>query len=429
MSIQKTSIHALPGEDTISRTVLKNGITVLVRENFSSPSVVVDGMLRGGALWEPEEKAGLANFHSELLMRGTKDHTFRELFEEIEGIGASLDVGSGGHTYSFDLKSLAEDLPLMLGLLAEVLREPTFPEDHIEKVRGEILTGLQMRAFSTRSMASLKFQELAYPDHPYRFSVSGYPETVATITRDNLVEFQRKFGPQGAIIVVAGAVKAADAVRMVESVFADWENPNQEAPPEAPPAAPIREPRRMFVPIPGKSQVDIALGFPGPARSASDFQAARMANSILGVFGLMGRLGDNVREDQGLAYYSYSQLTGGMGPGPWKVSAGVDPGNVDRAIDSILVEIQRIVEEPVMGEELSDNKSFFKGQLVLGLETNEGTAGSIQNMELYDLGLDYLQKYGEMIDSLTLADLQAATRHYLNPDAYAVGIAGPEISG
>ena len=152
MSIQTTPIHALPGEDTILRTVLKNGITVLARENFASPSVVVDGLLRGGALWEPEEQAGLANFHSELLMRGTKDHAFGELFEEIESIGASLNISSGGHTYGFDLKSLAEDLPLMLGLLGEVLREPTFPEDHVEKVRGEILTGLQMRAFSTRSM-------------------------------------------------------------------------------------------------------------------------------------------------------------------------------------------------------------------------------------------------------------------------------------
>jgi len=419
-------IHALPGEDNITRTVLKNGITLLVRENFTSPSVVVDGLLRGGALWEPKQKAGLASFHSEMLMRGTRGHTFEELFEEIEGIGANLDVSSGGHTYGFDLKSLAEDLPLMLGLLAEVLREPTFPEEHIEKVRGETLTGLQMRAFSTRQMASLKFQEMAYPDHPYGISLSGYPETVAAITRDDLISFQQKFGPHGAIIVVAGAVKAEDAVRMIESVFLDWENADQEPRPEAPPAAPLPEPQRVFVPIPGKSQTDIVLGFPGPARSAPDFQAARMANSILGVFGLMGRLGDNVREDQGLAYYSYSQLTGGMGPGPWKVSAGVDPANVDRAVESILVELRRIVDEPVTDDELSDNKSFFKGQLVLGLETNEGTAGSIQNMELYDLGLDYLQNYGEMIDALTVADLQEATRHYLTPDAYAVAVAGPE---
>jgi zinc protease len=180
-----------------------------------------------------------------------------------------------------------------------------------------------------------------------------------------------------------------------------------------------------MTPIPGKTQSDIVLGYPGPRRSADDYQATRMANSILGVFGLMGRLGDNVREKQGLAYYSYSNLTGGLGPGPWRVAAGVAPENVDRAVESILVEIRRMVEEPVTAEELADNKAYFKGQLVLGLETNEGVAGSLMSMEMYDLGLDYLRGYSEMVDALTIDEVQVAAAHYLNPDAYALAVAGP----
>lgn len=426
MAAQNNHTHAIPGPDDIHRVELDNGIVVLVRENFTSPSVVVEGRVPGGSLQESPQKAGLANFHGTMLTRGTQAHTFDRLFEEIESIGASLDIGSGGHTYSFGSKSLAEDLPTMLRLLAEVLREPSFPADHIEKVRGEIMTGLQMRAHDTRSMASLTFSKLAYPDHPYGQSLKGYLETVGSITRDDIVDFHRNLGPQGAIVVVVGAVKAAEAVDLVEKALGDWTNPAQPPFPEAPPVPRITGVRHQFVPIPGKTQADIVMGCPGPARAAPDFQAARMANSILGVFGLMGRLGDAVREDQGLAYYSYSQIEGGMGPGPWKVMAGVNPTNVERAVETIRQEIGRMVREPVTAEELSDNKSFFKGQLVISLETNDGAAGAIMNMEQHRLGLDYLRNYAAMVDALTADALQAAAAHYLDPDAYALAVAGPE---
>jgi len=419
--------HAIPGVEDITRVELDNGIVVLVRPNFTSPSVVVEGLVPGGALLEPVEKAGLANFHSALLMRGTKRRTFEEIYEEIESNGASLSFSAGGHSLRFGSKSLAEDLPLLLDITAGALREPTFPDVHIERVRGQIMTSLQLRAHNTRSMSGLKFLELAYPEgHPYRISLSGYPETIARITRDDIVEFQRTVGPRGAIIVVVGAVAPDEAVRMVEAALSDWENPDQPSLPEVPPAPRLDTVQEGFVHIPGKSQSDLVLGYVGPARNAEDYYAARMANSILGVFGMYGRLGDSVRQAQGLAYYSYSSLTGGQGPGPWRVIAGVAPENVKRAVATIRDEIRRIVEEPVSAEELDENKSFFKGQLVLGLETNEVVASSILSMELYGLGLDYLQRYDEIIDAITIEDVQAAAQHYLNPDAYALAVAGPQ---
>jgi zinc protease len=185
--------------------------------------------------------------------------------------------------------------------------------------------------------------------------------------------------------------------------------------------------RQQHVAIPGKTQSDIMLGVSGPTRKAPDFQAARVANSILGVFGLMGRLGDNVREKQGLAYYSFSRLTGGIGPGPWYVSSGVSPDNVGKATDSIRDEIRRMVDEPVTDEELAENKDNFKGRLPLTLEVNGGVAATIMNLELYDLGLDYLRNYAAMIDAITVADVQAAARNYLNPDAYALAVSGPGV--
>jgi len=421
--------HALPGSDDILRVELENGIIVLARENFSSPAVVISGHLRGGDLQVPREQAGLANFHSAMLTRGTRRYSFGDLFEEIESIGASLNVSSGGHTSSFDTKSLAEDVPHMLNLLSEVLRYPAFPEEHVERVRGQIITGLQMREHNTRAMAALRFQEIAYEGHPYGISSSGYMDTITAITRDDLLAFHKNLGPRGAIVAVVGAVKAEQAVEMVREAFGDWENPEQPPPPLAPDHQPVDGIRQVHAVIPGKTQSDLILGTVGPRRSAPDFQAARMANSVLGVFGMYGRLGDNVRQKQGLAYYCYSSMSGGLGPGPWRVVAGVAPDKVDVAVGSIRDEIRRICEEPVTEDELSENKSFFKGQLLLGLEMNEGVADGLLNIELHNLGLDYLRHYSEQIDALTVDQVQQAASHYLNADRFVLAVAGPPTQG
>ena len=421
-------VHTLPGPDTILRSQLKNGLTVLVRENFTSPSVVVDGMIWGGAIHESREKAGLARFATRLMTRGTQDYSFASFYDAIESNGASLDLGSGNHTITFGSKSLAEDLSLMLELLQQALRYPTFPEDYIEKVRGQMLTELHHREQNTRSKAKLAFKEVLYPEtHPYHKSASGYLDTIPDITQDDLVSFHSQLGPQDGIIVIVGAIKAEETIQQVSQTFEEWENPNQlesirsvDDPPQ------IEESVRQFVPIPGKSQADIVMGFAGPRRSAADFQAVRIANSILGQFGMYGRLGDTIREDQGLAYYSYSKIGGGLGPLPWEVNAGVAPENVDKAIESIQVELKRMVEEPVTEEELADNKSYFKGSLVIGLETNDRVASVLSSMELYDLGMDYLLNYHDMIDAITIEDVQRAAQAYLDPEAYALAVAGPE---
>jgi len=275
-------------------------------------------------------------------------------------------------------------------------------------------------------MASLTFYELAYPEeHPYARSLSGYAETVSELGRDALARFYAGgYGPQGMVVVVVGAVETAVALAQVEAAFGDWEGNSYERVP-LPEVPRITEVRERAVSIPGKTQSDIVLGVPGPARAAPDFMDAVVCNTILGVFGMMGRLGENVRDKQGLAYYSFSRVAGGPGPGPWQVIAGVNPANVDPAITSIREEIRRICETPVSEQELADNKAFITGSLPLRLETNQGVARSILDMERYSLGLDYLQRYADLIGSITIEQVQAVAQRWLNPDAYALGIAGP----
>jgi zinc protease len=417
-------ISSFPGPDDISRVVLSNGIVVLARENFSSPAVVFNGNLPVGSLDEPRDKTGLARFTAACLMRGNEKRDFGELYEQIESIGARLSLSGGTHTSGFGGKSLAEDLDLMLGLVADSLRRPTFPADHVEKLRGEIMTGLAIRAHDTGYMASSTFDQLLYPDHPYAIDDDGYPETIAAITRDDLVNFHKTFfAPKGMIVTVVGAVKTQEAVALVEKHFGDWSAARPERPP-LPPAPRIPAVARKNVPLPGKSQCDVIMGCVGPQRSEGDFLDARMANNIFGVFGMYGRLGDVVREKHGLAYYAYSQITGGLGPGPWQISAGVNPKNVELAVDLIAKEMKRLVSTKVSAAELADNKSFFVGRLPLQLETNEGVAGMIESIELYNLGLDYLRRYPALINDITRERVQAAAAKYLDPGRYAAAVAG-----
>lgn len=404
-------------------------MTVLVRENFTSPSVVVNGLLRVGAVDDPADQAGLASFAADCLMRGTQRRTFQQIYEEIESIGASVDVGGGLNTAGFGAKSLAEDLPTVIDILADVIQHPAFPPAEVEKERGEILTDLEERVNDTRRMAGLTFRKLLYPaGHPYGRSSEGYPETIRAITRDALERFyQAHYGSRGMIVSIVGAVKAEVAFEMWETAFGSWrgaDNASQRAP--LPAAPQVGDVRREFVAVPGKTQSDAILGFIGPARAEPDYMDAALCNTILGVFGLMGRLGANVRDKLGLAYYAYSRVEGGLGPGPWSLIAGVNPAHVERAVDAMRAEVRRICAKSVGSRELADTKSFVTGTLPLRLETNDGVASVILDMELFNLGLDYLQRYRDLVYAVTPKRIQAVALKYLDPDRYVLAVAGPE---
>jgi zinc protease len=150
-----------------------------------------------------------------------------------------------------------------------------------------------------------------------------------------------------------------------------------------------------------------------------------VANTVLGIFGMYGRLGRRVREENGLAYYVYSKLSGGTGPGPWRILGGFDPQNVEQGQALIFDEIRRLRDERIPRSELEDSQSYLAGSLPLHLETNEGVARSLVNIERYDLGLDYLLQYREMIRSVTAKEIQTVVQRRMDPDHLAVAVAGP----
>ncbi|MFZ5818370.1 MAG: M16 family metallopeptidase [Chloroflexota bacterium] len=418
--------NSLPGADDITRKVLENGIVVLARANFNSPSVVLSGYLPAGGLFDPDEKLGLADFTSAALMRGAQRRDFQQIYDALESVGASFGYSSGAHNAGFNARALVEDLPLLLDIMADTLLQPAFPAEQVEKLRAQLLTGLAIRAQDTSDMASIKFDEILFEGHPYSRVDEGWPETIQAIARDDLGDFHRRYyGPKGMVIAIVGAVEPGKAVSEVERVLGGWQNPVQPDAPTAPEASLLAGTVRRHHAIPGKSQSDIVMGTNGPKRRDAEYMAAALGNNILGQFGLMGRIGDVVREQSGLAYYAYSSLSAGVGPGAWYVSAGVNPSNVDKAVDLITSELKRFVDEGVTAEELADSQANFVGRLPLSLESNSGVAGALLNIERYDLGLDYYRQYPDLVQAVTLEEVREAARKFIDPARLAIATAGP----
>ncbi|MEY2818426.1 MAG: hypothetical protein RL275_1889 [Chloroflexota bacterium] len=417
---------SMPSPEDVYQTTLSNGITILARSNYNSPSVNMGGYLPAGAIFETDEKLGLADFVSSMLMRGTQTRTFDSIYNELETVGASLGFDSGVHNTNFGGRALVEDLPLLMKLLSESLRNPTFPKDEMERLRTQMLTGLALRAQDTSDMADLLFEQFLYADHPYGKPSDGYVETIQAISRKDLETFHRfHFGPRGMVIAIVGAIQPKKAVEAVAKVLGDWSVPNQKEPPALPPLKPLKKSVRKHHLIPGKSQSDLVVGTIGPTRKSPDFMAASLGNSVLGQFGMMGRIGNVVREKSGLAYYAYSSLHSGFGPGSWEVAAGVNPKNLKKALDLIDAELRRFVKNGVTKDELADSQANYVGRLPLSLESNGGMVSAILNIHRYQLGMDYYQRYETLVRRVTRDDVVETAQKYIDPERLVIATAGP----
>lgn len=430
MSNRPGTLHSdhrsLPGPDDIYREVLPNGIVVLARANFSSPSVTISGYLKAGCLMDPVEKLGLADFAASALTRGTTGHSFDELYNELEAVGASLGFDAGMNSTGFHGHALSEDLSLLLSLLSETMREPTFPRTEVEKLRHHLLTGLAIREQDTADMADITFDQILYKGHPYAHPEDGNTKTVKAIARADLVKYHRQaFGPRGMVIAVVGDVEPGRAAKLVQRAFGGWRNPAQQDLPDLPPVKRLAATVRRHHTIAGKSQSDMVIGTNGPRRKDPDHLAASLGNSALGQFGMMGRIGKTVREESGLAYYAYSALSAGVGPGSWTVSAGVNPTNVRTTIDLVVKELEKFAKHGITKEELADNQANFIGRLPLSFESNAGVATALLNMERHELGLDYYRRYDAKVKAVTREQVVEVARKYIDPERLAIAVAGP----
>jgi zinc protease len=423
---------SLPKTSEARRFALSNGLTLIVRRNPANPTIALQGLVKAGGIFDPPTKSGLGTFTANMLDRGTKGRTALQIATAIEDAGASLHFTGGSETVSISANMLSADLPSILDVLSDALRNPVFPAEQIEKVRTELIGDYRISEQNTSSVAVRRANELLYPvGHPYHLHPGGTDSTLRAISRDDLAGFHaRHYGPERTILVLVGDVDPNRARDLVEKAFGGWKR-LENAPAFAVASSPAPESTlRKVVQMPGKSQTDVAYAVPGIARTAADYDPAMMMNYILGGGSLSSRLMVSLRDEQGLVYGVYSNLSPGIGAGPIQIRAGTNPANADRAAESILAQVKRMVDEGPTPQEIEEAKGYLTGVFPVRLEANSGVAGQLLSAELYGLGLDYIERYSSIVRGITQEQVAAAAKKYLRPaSGYALVFAGSYESG
>jgi len=401
-------------------------LTLIIRENHANPTIALQGIVKAGGIFDPPGKSGLAAFVGSMLDQGTKSRSAFEQATAVESLGASLRFDGGQETLSLSGNLLSGDLEQILRALADALRNPAFPAEQVEKMRGELIIDYKVAENSTSSVAARRANELLYPEgHPYHWNPGGTDSSLTAITREDLASFHaRHYGPNTTTLVLVGDVTESRSAALAEKVFGDWKKLPDPPPFQVPNADPPRETRDLVVPMPGKSQADVVWAVPGLPRAVPDYDAAMMMNYVLGGGSLSSRLMDNLRDKEGLVYGAYSSMLAGVGAGPIQIRAGTNPDNVYRTIEALLEQVGRFHDEGPTDEEMEAAKGFLTGIFPVRLETNAGVASQLLSAEVYGLGLDYIERYPSIVRSITTADAKAAARKYLRRDAYVLVVAG-----
>jgi zinc protease len=409
-----------------SRTQLDNGLVVLAKETRVTPAVAILATVRAGSRFDPADRPGVAYFVSRTLDRGTSGRSAAEIADSLENRGVSLALGVSRHVLSLSCACLREDLDAGLGMIAEILTHPAFPHGEVETKRGEIITFIRQDEDNPASVASEQLMHLLYgPNHPFGRRARGTIASVSAIDAAALRDFHsNRIQPAVTSLIMVGDVAAEHAAAAAERAFGSWRGSAQEPNALVPPDA-ATERRVRIVPMMNKAQADIAYGFTTITRADPRYYSYWLMNNILGQYSMGGRLGDSIRERQGMAYYAYSAFDADLIPGPLIVRAGVNPANVERAVASIDVELTRIADAGPTDDELAESRQYLIGSLPRTLETNGAIAGFLQSVEFFGLGLDYDRRIPGLLSAVTRDQAHEAARNVLNPAKATVVVAGP----
>ncbi len=408
------------------RVVLKNGMVVLIKENHSTSSVSLIFNIRAGSFFDPDKKHGLANFTAGMLDRGTYNLSKDKIAEELDFSGAELYINTAVQSVNISARSLSSDYKKILALLGDMLINPVFPEEEMEKVRKEILISIDENLNNTGAVAEDNLKRLLFPEqNPYHWPAIGEKEQVVSLTKQELDNFHNRFYlPNNTILAIVGDVNSDDVMDLIDKIFSGW-SPGKKALYKTSGPSFSDKTEELILPLAEKTQSDIALGYLAPIREDKDFYSFLVMNHIIGQFGLGGKMGRIIREEQGFAYYVYSYFPFSFTQPPWLLRAGVNPKNVQKAVESMKTELDRLRNDLVEEDELQKSKEAMIGSLPVSLETNGGIANQLITQEFYNLGMDYLERYPKIINSVTREDIRRVAKKYLKPQGYKLVAAGP----
>jgi zinc protease len=409
------------------RQSLPNGVVVIAQENHTTPAVSLVAAMAAGGYDDPPYREGTAALVARVLDRGTANRNADQIADDLDGRGASLSVSAGRHQVAVSATCLADDFTTVLSIVADILAQPVFPERDVTTRRAELITTIRQEEDDPASVAVNRLVRELYGSHPYGRLVRGTVESVESITRDDLVHFhQQRFAPSGLIVVVVGSLPVEVMIQAVSTAMASWADGAAAAERRVPDADVASTRRQVMIAMPDKAQCDVAYGFIGLRRSDPSYMAASVMNNALGQYALGGRLGDSIRERQGMAYYVFSSLDAGLGPGAVMVRAGVSAENVTRTIASIDHELSVVLTDGFTEKEIAESKQYLVGSLPRQLETNGGIASFLLNAEFFSLGLDYDRRLPDLVRGVTRDTAMDAARRLLDPARATVVVAGPE---
>lgn len=411
------------------RVVLDNGIILLITETHALPMVNISVAVKTGAIYDPRGKGGVASLTAILLDEGTKTRTSQQIAGEIDFIGGRLSTSGGMDYSSASLVVLKKDIATGLTLLSDILINPVFPEEEVERKKKETLAAIMAEKDDPGSVASKAFYKAVFGSHPYGAPAEGDEESIPKISREDLVSFYQKYyRPNNTIIAVVGDVDLKEAVALIEGHFKSWEKKESQFP-DIPPVERLTK-RDSILIDKSVTQANILLGHTGISRDNPDFYAVYVMNYILGGGGFSSRLTREIRDNKGLAYGVYSRFDLNKQPGAFAVSIQTKNETARVAIDNILAELKRIKEEEVADEELGEAKDYLTGSFPLKFDTNAKIASYVVFMEFYNLGLDYFDQYLKHIAAVTKQDILRVAKKYIDTENFVtVAVAQQEKAG
>lgn len=408
----------------VKRHVLPNGLTVLHVERHNLPIVTVTLLIKAGPFYEPAQKAGLANLTAELLTEGTKKRKAKDISEEIEFIGASLDSSAGSDFSTINLSVLKKDIDTGFEIFSDILLNPTFPEEEIKRKKDIIIGSLRQSEENPSFVVDKVFRKEVYGDHPYGRLITGTEETINSINREDIVKFHHDYyRPNNAILSIVGDVTSEELQNLIDKYLAKWEKSSIPAEPKV---SEVTKGKKVIQIDKDLTQANIIIGHRGIKREAPDYYAVTVMNYILGGGGFSSRLMQTIRDEMGLAYDIHSFFDSRKKGGLFSINVQTKNETANTVIEEILKELKRIKTESVSDQELDDAKAYLTGSFTRRFDTNKKIADMLVAIEYFNLGLDYLEKYPEYIKSVTKDDIIRVAKKYLDTDNYILVVAAKQ---
>lgn len=401
---------------------LPNGLQVVVVSHHEQPSVSLRLLIKSGAAHDPKDKPGVAAMTAHLLDQGTTSRKAQEIATAIESVGGGIGVSAGNDLTFVNAVVLKNDLTLALDLLSDIVRNPSFSQEEIDRIRPQLLSSMQISYDDPDYIADVVFDRLVYGFHPYGRPSSGTPQSAAQITREDLVAFHKaNYVPSNAILAVVGDVTAADAINRVQRAFASWAQ--APPPPVAFPEVPQPTRRVVVVDKPGAVQTEIRVGHLGVARNHPDHMALDLAIRILGGEGA-NRLYGVLRSDRGLTYSASAEMETLKDTGAFVAETDTRTEATGQSLRLIVDEFWRLRREQVGSRELQGAQDYLAGSFPLTIETPSAIALQVLNQLFYGLDLKDLESFRERVYAVTPQEIQRVAQKYLRPDRLSVVLVG-----